>query len=262
MIIYHTAPVRCFPLLVDQMAGLFGNSYHFRMPITARTEGDHRVGMLNNVVAYEYGLAELPRRSLPHNGFPYSLLHNGITFADPAMLEDIDFLYGVFDGGLIRKRDGDFVFTILSDPVRHTYDLFDYLSFVNRSATGPDRVAEGVSMFDETVAAGLHRFVDRFLAGDRKIVVAGHTFYLIEDFFRFNFAVDYDFIGTEERIADTVAALSKRLGISITPSERLLSRRSSIASDSRYRYDDLRDSLRPEIAKYEAVRGSAQSGVS
>ena len=259
MIIYHTAPIRCFPLLVDQMAGLFGNAYHFRMPITARTEIDHRVGLLHNVVAYEYALAELPRRSLPHNGFPYNILQNGITFADPARLEDIDFLYGVFDGKLISKRDGDFVFTILSDPVRHIYDLFDYLSFVNRSASGPDRAAEGVSLFDEIVAAGPHRFIDRFLAGDREIMVAGHAFYLIEDFFRFNFDVDYDFIGTEARIAETVATLSDRLGISITPSERLLSRRSSIASDSRYRYDDLRDSLRPEIAKYEAVLGSAQS---
>ena len=46
MIIYHTTPIRCFPLLVDQLAGHFRNPYHFRMPIRAANEADHRVGML------------------------------------------------------------------------------------------------------------------------------------------------------------------------------------------------------------------------
>ncbi len=254
MIVYHTAPVRCFPLLVEQMAGEFSNSYHFRMPIKAASVTDHRIGMLNHVVAYDYTLSELPRRSLPNNGFPYDILRNGIDFVDSSLLEDIDFLYGVFDGTLIKKRDGDFVFTILSDPVRHIYDLFAFLSFVNRTSTGEDRISEGVALFDEIVSAGLHRFVDRFLAGDRSIVVAGRIFYLIEDFFRFNFHVDYDFIGTEERIEHTLTTLSSRLEIPIIASERLLSRRSSIASGSRYRYDDLRRMLRPELAKYEAMR--------
>ncbi|HEV2851661.1 MAG TPA: hypothetical protein VHC97_02545 [Thermoanaerobaculia bacterium] len=254
MIIYHTAPIRCFPLLVEKMAPEFRNPYHFRMPIKARNLSDHRVGMLNHVVAYNYELSELPRRSRPRNGFPYDVSRNGIDFVAPTLLEDIDFLYGVFDGNLIKKRDGDFVFTILSDPVRHIYDLFDYLSFASSTYVGKARVIEGVALYDEIVAAGLHRFVDRFLAGDREILVAGRSFYLIEDSFRFNFNVDYDFIGTEERIEDTVAILSSQLGIPIVPSERLLSRRSSIASGSRYRYDDLCRSLISELAKYESVR--------
>jgi hypothetical protein len=166
----------------------------------------------------------------------------------------IDFLFGVFDGNLIKKRDGDFVFTILSDPVRHIYDLFHYLSFLTSTCVGKERIAEGVYLFDEIVAAGLHRFVDRFLDGDREIVVDGRSFHLIDDFFRFNFNVDYDFVGAEERIEDVVAILSSRLGIPIVPSERLLSRRSSIASTSRYRYDDLCRSLRPDLEKYESVR--------
>ena len=254
MIIYHTAPIRCFPLLVEKMAPEFRNSYHFRMPIKALNLSDHRVGMSNHVVAYDYALSELPRRSRPHNGFPYDVLRNGIDFVDPSLLEDIDFLFGVFDGNLIKKRDGDFVFTILSDPVRHIYDLFDYLSFMTSTCVGRERIAEGVFLFDEIVAAGPHRWVDRFLAGDREILAEGRSFYLIEDFFRFNFNVDYDFIGTEERIEDAVAVLSSQLGIPIVPSERLLSRRSSIASGSRYRYGDLRRSLLPELAKYESVR--------
>ena len=253
MIIYHTAPIRCFPLLVDQMAGEFRNSYHFRMPIRARNAADHRLGMLRHVCAYEHTLAELPRRSVPNHGFPYDVLRNGIDFVAPALLKDIDFLYGVFAGDLIKKRAGDFVFTILSHPVRHIYDLFDYLSFVNSTSDADARVAEGVALFDEIVAAGSHRFIDRFLAGDREIVVAGRGFDLIEDFFRFNFDVDYDFVGVEERIADAVETLSSRLEIPIKPSERLLSRRSSIASGSRYRYEDLRRSLLPEMAKYESV---------
>lgn len=203
MIIYHTAPIRCFPLLVEKMAPLFKNYYHFRMPIKTRNPSDHQIGMRNHVVAYNYELSELPHRSRPRNGFPYDVARNGIDSVAPSLLKDIDFLYGVFDGNLIKKRDGDFIFTILSDPVRHIYDLFDYLSFVNSTYVGKTRVIEGVALFDEIVAAGLHRFVDRFLAGDREIVVAGRSFYLIEDFFRFNFNVDYDFIGTEEKIEDT-----------------------------------------------------------
>ena len=254
MIIYHTAPVRCFPLLVQQMAPEFRNSYHFRMPFKALNLSDHRVGMLNHVFAYDYELSELPRRSRPRNGFPYDVSRNGIDFVAPSLLKDIDFLFGVFDGNLIKKRDGDFVFTILSDPVRHIYDLFNYLSFLTSTCVGKERIAEGVFLFDEIVAAGLHRWVDRFLAGDREIVVAGRSFYLIEDFFRFNFNVDYDFIGTEERIEDVVAILSNRLGIPIVPNERLLSRRSSLASESRYRYDDLCRNLLPDLEKYESVR--------
>ena len=252
MIIYHTAPVRCFPLLVERMAELFSNPYHFRMPIRAKNATDHRFGMLNNVLAYDYTLTALPRRSVPGNGFPYDVLSNGIDYVEPASLADIDFLYGVFDGSLIDKQDGDFVFTILSDPVRHIYDLFSYLSFVNRTAPAASRVVEGVALFDEIVAAGLHRFVDRFLAGDRDIDVAGHSFYLIEDFFRFNPAVDYDFVGVEDRVADAVATLSARLDVPITATERLLSPISSIASGSRYRYGDLRESLRAEVEIYES----------
>ena len=224
------------------------------MPIKAHGPGDHRVGMLNHAIAYRYELSELPRRCRPRNGFPSDVWRNGIDFVDPSLLEDVDFLYGVFDGNLIKKRQGDFVFTILSHPVRHIYDLFDYLSFMTSTYKGPERIAEGVYHFDHIVASGLDRFVDRFLDGDREIVVAGRSLYLMEDFFRFNFDVDYDFIGTEERIADTVAVLSSRLGIPIVPSERLLSRRSSIASESRYRYDDLCRCLLPELEKYESVR--------
>lgn len=252
MIVYHTAPIRCFPLLVEQMGALFRNSYHFRMPIRAADEADHRFGMLNHVIAYDWSLTELPRRSVPDNGFPYDILRNGIDFVDPASLEPIDFLYGVFDGDLIDKQDGDFVFTILSEPVRHIYDLFDYLSFVNRTATAEDRVAEGVALFDEIVAAGAERFVDRFLAGDHELVVGGRSFFLIEDFFRFNPRVDYDFVGTENRVAEAVAELSRRLGVEIRPSARLLARGSSIVSRSNYRYEDLRRILRDEVEAYQS----------
>jgi len=254
MIIYHTAPIRCFPLLVERMVPEFHNYYHFRMPIKAHNGEDHKIGMKNHVAAYNYEISELPRKSRPHNGFPYDVFRNGIDFVDPSHLETIDFLYGVFDGSLIKKREQDFVFTILSEPAKHIYDLFDYMSFVNSKYTGKARIFEGVALFDEIVAAGLHRFIDRFLAGDREILVAGRSFYLIEDFFRFNFDVAYDFVGTEERIEDTIAVLSSRLGIPIVPSERLLSRRSSIASGSRYRYDDLCRCLAPEIEKYESIR--------
>lgn len=253
MIIYHTAPIRCFPLLVEKISSEFRNPYHFRMPLKARNPSDHQVGMQNHVIAYNYELSELPRKSRPRNGFPYDVSRNGIDFVDSSLLEDIDFLYGIFDGNLIKKQ-GDFVFTILSDPVRHIYDLFDYLSFASSTYVGKARILEGVALYDEIVAAGLHRFVDRFLAGDREIVVAGRSFDLIEDSLRFNFNVNYDFIGTEERIEDTVAILSSRLGIPIIPGERLLSRRSSIASGSRYRYDDLCRSLIPELEKYESVK--------
>jgi hypothetical protein len=240
--------------LVERMAPEFQNYYHFRMPIRAQEPNDHRVGMLNHAIAYKYELSELPRRSRPRNGFPCNVWRNGVDFVAPSQLEEIGFLYGVFDGNLIKKRGDDFVFTILSDPVRHIYDLFDYLSFLTSTCKGQERIAEGVFLYDEMVAAGMHRFIDRFLAGDREIVVAGRSLYLVEDFFRFNFNVDYDFIGTEERIEETVAILSRRLGIPIVPSERLLSRRSSIASGSRYRYDDLCRSLLPELEKYESVR--------
>jgi hypothetical protein len=236
------------------MAQEFRNYYHFRIPIKARNPSDHGVGMRNHAVAYRYEISELPRRSRARNGFPSHITRNGVDFVDPSLLTDIDFLYGVFDGGLIKKREGDFVFTIMSDPVRHIYDLFDYLSFMTATCTGRERIAEGVVLYDEIVAAGLHRFVDRFLDGDREIMVAGRSLYLIEDFFRFNFNIDYDFVGTEERIEDTIAVLSSRLGIPIVPSERLLSRRSSIASRSLYRYDDLCCSLLPELEKYESIR--------
>jgi hypothetical protein len=253
MIIYHTAPVRSFPFLADLMAKTFRHSYHFRFPIQASNLADHRWGMLNHVLAYDYGLAEIPRRSVPSTGFPSDVLHNGINFVDPALLADIDFLYGVFDGALIKKREGDFVFTIISDPVRHIYDLFSYLEFVNSTSKGGERVIEGVALFDDIVSAGLNSFIDRFLAGDREIVVGGRTFYLIEDFFRFNLSVDYDYVGTEARIAESLAVLSNRLKIDLNPTERLVSTRSSIASESRYRYDGLRRCLQPEIVAYEAA---------
>lgn len=254
MIIYHTSPIRCFPLLVEKVAPEFRNYYHFRMPIRARNPEDHQVGMLNHAVAYNYELPELPRRSRLRNGFPYDVRRNGVDFVAPSLLEDIDFLYGVFDGDFIKKREGDFVFTIMSHPVQHVYDVFDYLSFANSKYVGKARVIEGVDLFEQLVTGGLRRFVDRFLAGDREMVVAGHSLYLIEDYLRFNLSVDYDFIGTEDRIEDVVTFLSGRLGIPLVPSERLLSRRSSIRSESRYRYDDLCRSLLPELAKYESVR--------
>lgn len=254
MIIYHTSPIRCFPLLVEKIAPEFRNYYHFRMPFRARNPDAHRVGMLNHAVAYSYELPEVPRKSRLRNGFPYDVRRNGIDFVDPSMLEDIDFLYGVFDGDFVKKRDGDFVFTIMSDPVQHIYDVFDYLSFADSKYVGKNRVIEGVVLFEQIIADGLHRFVDRFLADDREIVVAGHSLYLIDDYFRFNLSVDYDFIGTEDRIEAAVAFLSSRLGIPLIPSERLLSRRSSIKSASRYRYDDLCRSLLPEISKYESLR--------
>ncbi|MEV4538999.1 hypothetical protein AB0J82_35025 [Asanoa sp. NPDC049518] len=253
MIIYHTAPVRTFPLLVDQMTQVFRRSYHFRFPIRASNISDHRWGMLNNVIAYDYQLAEVPRRSVPNPGFPFNVLNNGINFIEPELLEDIDFLYGVFDGGLIKKSEGDFVFTIISEPVRHIYDIFSYLVFVNSTSRGAERVSEGVALFDGVVSAGLHRFIDRFLAGERDIVVGNRSFHLIDDFFRFNLAVDYDYVGVEAKIDDALTVLSSRLEISLNPTERLVSRRSSIASESRYRYDDLCRSLRREIAAYEAL---------
>jgi hypothetical protein len=223
------------------------------MPIRAANAGDHRFGMLNHVIAYDYTLTTLPRRSLPGSGFPYDVLRNGIDYVEEGSLVDIDFLYGVFDGNLIDKKEDDFVFTILSDPVRHIYDLFAYLSFVNRTASAESRVVEGVALFEGIVGAGLDRFVDRFLAGDREVCVAGHSFALIEDFFRFNPAVDYDFVGVEDRIADAVATLSARLDVPITATERLLSPTSSIASSSQYRYADLRECLRPELEVYESL---------
>lgn len=81
----------------------------------------------------------------------------------PASLEDIDFLYGVFDGDLVDKRDGDFVFTILSDPVRHIFDLFDYL----RSSTASRRQRTASPRGFPCSTTSSVREVDRFLDGDR-----------------------------------------------------------------------------------------------
>jgi hypothetical protein len=253
MIIYHTAPVRTFPLLVDQMTQVIPRFYHFRYPIRASSLADHRWGMLNNVIAYDYDLTEVPRRSSPNPGFPRDVLHNGIDFVDPAVLRDIDFLYGVFDGGMIKRREGDFIFTVVSDPVRHIYDIYNYLAFLNATSRGAERVSEGVAVFDDVVNAGLHRFIDRFISGDREIVAGGRCFRLIEDFFRFNLEVDYDYVGTEAKIGEALKYLSSRLEISLNPTERLVSTRSSIASESRYRYDDLCRSLRREMAAYEVL---------
>lgn len=253
MVIYHTAPIRCFPLLADEMASQFANAYHFRMPFEALDISDHRFGMLNNVFAYDYSLRELPRKSLPNNGFPHHILDNGVDLVEPARLADIDFLYGVFDGRLISRRAGDFVFTIISHPVRHVYDLFQYITFMTRNSNEGSRRSEGIVHFEETVRAGMCRFVDRFIDGDRSIEIGGRTFYLIEDFFRFNLDVDYDFVGAESQIERAISTLSDRLGISITGSERLLSRRSSLASATDYRYNDLCSSLRTQLEKYEAV---------
>jgi hypothetical protein len=253
VVIYHTAPVRCFPLLVEAMAPRFANAYHFRMPIVARNLTDHRFGMLQNVLAYDHDLVEVPRASRPDNGFPHNVLDNGIDFVEPSSLEPIDLLYGVFDGRLIRKVDDDFVFTVISHPVQHVYDVFRYLAFVNESSQGPERYSEGVALFDDIVAAGMEQFVDRFLAGDQEVVVGGRAFDLVDDFCRFNLDVPYDFVGVEARIEGAVAVLSERLGITITPSEALLSRASSLASDEVYRRDDLCRSLAREVAAYEAL---------
>lgn len=256
MVIYHTAPIRCFPLLVAQMAGHFTNPYHFRMPIRSNTRADHRFGMLNGVIPYKDGLAHVPRKCRPGNGFPYNVLTNGIDWVEPEQLKDIDFLYGVFDGSLIQSSSDDFVFTVISHPVKHIYDLFQYLEHMQHTASDEERRAEGIVHFAPLVSQGLERFVDRFLDGDRAMQIAGRNFYLIEDVFRFNMAVEYDFIGVEQRIDEVVTILSKLLGFGITTTPRLLSRRSSLAAKTTYRFADLCRKLAPEIAVYEELTSS------
>jgi hypothetical protein len=212
--------------------------------------------VLDGIVAYDVDRTAIPRASRPHNGFPHHLGDNGVDLVDPADRVEIDFLYGVFDGALVDRRDGDLVITVMSHPVQHVYDLYQYLAHVNRTTEGPERRSEGVWIFDDLVAAGIEHFVDRFLAGDRELVVHGHRFELVEDFFRFNDEVPYDLVGIEEEVGDLVGRLADRLGRPITPSARLLAPRSSIETDCRYRYDDLCRALAGPLDRYEALRAS------
>jgi hypothetical protein len=253
MVIYHTAPVRCFPLLVECMAGHFANACHFRMPFAARTPEQHRMGMLSGIIPYREDLAELPRRSLPGNGFPSDILHNGIDFVEEPRLRDIDFLYGIFDGRLIRRQEGDFIFTVISHPARHVYDVFRYLSYACSTTPVQVRRAEGLIHLDEIVREGMPGFVDRFLADELEIVVDGVAYDLIDDMFRFNFRVPYDFIGVEERMDLVIDVLSDRLDVPIAPTARLLSRRSSIASTDDYRFADVCAALSQEVTLYEGI---------
>jgi hypothetical protein len=251
MVIYHTAPVRCFPLLVECMAGHFANPFHFRMPFAGRSREQHRMGMLSGIIPYGDNLAELPRRSLPGNGFPRDVLHNGIDFVEESRLRDVDFLYGIFDGRLIRKQEGDFIFTVISHPARHIYDIFRYLSYACSTTPREVQRAEGLIHFDAIVREGLPRFVDKFLGDELEIVVDGVAYDLVDDMFRFNFQVAYDFIGIEDRMELVVEVLSDRLGIPIVPTPRLLSRRSSIASTEDYRFADMCAVLSRELDLYE-----------
>lgn len=251
MIIYHTSPVRCFPLLVECMVGHFSHPYHFRLPISARSKEEHRLGMLSGLIPYDYTLAELPRSSAPGNRFPSDMLNNGIDLVEDCKLQTIDFLYGIFDGKLIRKQDGDFVFTIISHPARHVYDVFKYFSHACSTTPVEIQRAEGLIHFQPIVREGIKRFVDRFLANNLEIFIDGIAYDLIVDMFRFNFHVQYDFIGIEEHLEQAIDLLAKRLGLSIVPTSRLLSRQSTIVSTETYRFEEICATLSEEVALYK-----------
>ncbi len=254
MIVYHTSPVRCFPLLVECIVEHFSHPYHFRLPIRARSKEEHRLGMLSGLIPYDYALAELPRSSAPGNRFPSDMLRNGIDLVENRKLQPIDFLYGIFDGRLIKKRDDDFVFTIISHPGRHVYDVFKYLSYACSTTPIEIQRAEGLIHFQPIVREGIENFVERVLANDLEIKIDGIVYDLIVDMFRFNFQVQYDFIGIEEHIEQDVDILSERLGISIAPTPKLLARQSSIVSREHYRFEDVCAVLSKEVAFYEEHR--------
>lgn len=252
MLIYHTAPVRCFPIFVEVLARHFQKSYHFRMPILADNNDDHHIAVLEGAIAYRRNLNAIPRRASPESGFPNNILRNGIDFVDPEELEDIDFLYGIFDGRLIERQRVDFVFTVISHPARHITDLFSYMSHVTQTTSRSIRKSEGTLFFDEFVDGGLEAFIDRFLDGDRSITILGRKFHLVDDFFSLNLAVDYDFVGVESNVCHAINVLSDVLGIDLKPDERLL-KTSSIDHISDYRFDEVCDVLREQILRYEAA---------
>ena len=232
------------------MAPLFGNAYHFRYPIKAKTDAEHRIGILKGVIAYDTKTKAIPRRSVPRNGFPSNILTNGVSHVSEQELVPIDFIYGVFDGGMIVKQPDDFVFTIISHPVKHVYDVFAYLSFLDRTTTGAERQSEGVVLFEEIVSAGLHRFVDRVIEGNRAITVDKIDFEMIWELCRFNTSVAYDLVGVEGHLPFFLAELSSRIGKAVVGTPRLLSSHSSLQMDTSYRYDDLCRSLADDVSFY------------
>jgi hypothetical protein len=252
MLIYHSSPIRSFPILVDVIAPLFGNAYHFRYPIKARTDAEHRIGILKGGIAYDVKTTAIPRSSLPGNGFPASILTNGISYVPEQKLVPIDFLYGVFDGGMIVKQPQDFVFTIISHPAKHVYDVFAYLSFLSRTTIGVARQSEGVVFFEEIVSAGLQRFVDRVIDGNRAIAIGDVDFEMIRELCRFNTSVAYDLVGIEGHLPSFLAELSARIGKAFAGTPRLLSSDSALQTDMSYRYDDLCRSLADDISFYAA----------
>ena len=252
MLIYHTAPVRCFPIFAEVLARHFRNSYHFRMPFVADNSDDHHAAVLAGAIAYRRNLIAIPRQASRKSSFPNSILRNGMDFVDPAELEDIGFLYGIFDGRLIERQRGDFVFTVISHPARHITDLFSYMSHVTQNTSQSVRESEGTLFFDEIVDGGLEAFIDRFLEGDRSITLLGRKFHLIDDFFSFNLMVDYDFVGVESNVRHAMNVLSDILNVDLKPDERLL-RTSSIDHTSHYRFDEVCDVLHEQILRYEAA---------
>jgi hypothetical protein len=254
MLIYHSSPIRSFPLLVDIMAPLFSNPYHFRYPIKARTDEDHRTGILQSVIAYDVAVKRLPRRSVPGNGFPANILRNGISYVADHDLQPIDFVYGVFDGSMIIKQPEDFVFTIVSHPVKHVYDVFAYLAFLNRSTRGMARQIEGVLFFEDIVSAGLQRFVDRVIEGDRTITIAGVDFDMIRELCWFNTSVAYDLVGVEGHLPSFLEELSDRIGKPVVATRRLLSSVSELQTDNSYRYEDLCGCFADDIVFYAALK--------
>lgn len=102
------------------------------------------------------------------------------------------------------------------------------------------------------MSAGLQRFVDRVIDGNRAITIGDVDFEMIRELCRFNTSVAYDLVGIEGHLPCFLAELSARIGKAVAGTPRLLSSHSALRMDTSYRYDDLCRLLADDISFYAA----------
>jgi hypothetical protein len=230
------------------------------LPRAARTTLTHMLlAALPRLKRYQYYEPMRVLSGAPRAGeLPINFEAAGPLYrVDPYRLRDIELSFGFFSEQKIDKRPGDFLFTFLRHPVDRFYSVYFYAHWrVNNPRPGFDlprveyrrRYPEAAALLELDQKA----FVDHFLESRGELIFhrEGLTYRLIEEAFFMQKQLErYDFVGIMERMEDSLAILSRQLGVTLVIGERL---NAGPPPEKRYRERDIRRLYAEEIERYES----------
>lgn len=243
VIIYQAQPNKCFPPLCQALVNQLGVPYcEFGIHLESLDrQWAHRV---HNEGRDQEGFWLSPQE-FREQALPYRIRtprwFNG---------QALGFVYGLFDEWRIDREPGDFVFTIISDPVNRVYDLYYFWErFLQKQSCNGNQGAEILCSISSgfSFPQSMRAFVDLYLAAEGVAQIGSYR--ISANMLRQQRSFEmFDYVGIVERIDATLEFLSRRLGVVLAPSPAYTSR---VISDRDYRRGELEVLLADDLAVYQ-----------